>query len=114
MEHYQGSKKDRDNLIKDLHRFSTISEIYKHLVEVLWNNAIMEILIRAEIQKGVRSQESVGRYYGLLWKETKKMLEQVTAGGINPHDVYYQLCEKAGKTFIDEKFNLNDILNGLS
>lgn len=114
MEYYQGSKKERDNLIKDLHKFTTITEIYKHLVEVLWENAITETLIRADIQEGVRKHLSVWRYYGLLWKETEKMLEQVTTGGINPHDVYYQLCEKAGKTFISEKFNLNDILNGLS
>lgn len=106
MEYYQGSKKDRDVLIKELHKFTTISEIYKHLVEVLWNNAIMETLIRADIQKGIRSQKSVGRYYGLLWKETEKILAQITVGDTNPKDIYQKLCEEARNIFIYNEFSL--------
>lgn len=100
MSNYKGSKKDRDNLIKGLHKFTTVSEIYKHLVEVLWDNAIMEMLIRADIQEEIRKQDSVGKYYELLWKETEKMLSDISV----ETRIYKSLCIEAEKNFITDSF----------
>lgn len=112
MEHYEGNKKDRNNLIKDLHKFTTVSEIYKHLVETLWDNAIMELLIRAEIQQEVRKPDSVAKYYNLLWNETEKMLDYITVKDkdnkpvIDINSIYEELCNMAGQAFINESFSL--------
>ena len=100
MSNYKGSKKDRDNLIKGLHKFTTVSEIYKHLVEVLWDNAIMEMLIRADIQNKIREPKSVGKYYELLWKETEKMLSDISV----ETGIYKSLCIEAGQKFITNSF----------
>ncbi|MCQ2306667.1 MAG: AAA family ATPase [Bacteroidales bacterium] len=112
MENYEGSKKDRNNLIKDLHKFTTVSEIYKHLVETLWDNAIMELLIRAEIQQEVRKPDSVAKYYNLLWNETEKMLDYITVKDkdnkpvIDINSIYKELCNMAGQAFINGSFSL--------
>lgn len=106
LEQYSGSKRDRDGLIKELRKFTTTSEIYKHLVEVLWENAIMELLIRADIQEKVRTPKSVGKYYELLWKETEKMLNYIATDPKKSKVIYKNLCKEAGKKFI-----CNDFLN---
>lgn len=72
---YKGSKKELNTLIKELQKYSTISEIYKHLVDVLWVNTNNEIIIHGKIQTKIRDNESVGNYYLKLWCETAKMLE---------------------------------------
>lgn len=105
LEQYSGSKKDRDGLIKELRKFTTISEIYKQLVEVLWENAIMELLIRADIQAKVRKPKSVGKYYELLWEETIKMLNCITTDQTNPKVIYNDLYQKADRIFIPKQTN---------
>lgn len=104
LEQYTGSKKDRDGLIKELRKYTTISEVYKHLVEALWENAIMELLIRADIQEKERTPESVGKYYELLWEETEKMLNYITTDPQKSKAIYQNLCKEAGKKFICNKF----------
>lgn len=97
MEYYQGSKKDRNGLIKELHKFTTVTEIYKQLVEVLWENAITELLIRSDIQKNVRAHESVQNYYNLLWQETKTLLKKE---GI-PLEAYQNIYKLAKEQFLN-------------
>lgn len=101
MENYEGSKKDRNNLIKELYKFTTVSEIYKHLVETLWDNAITELLIRAEIQQKVREPASVAKYYNLLWEETEKMLNSISVNT----EIYESLYEKARQAFIEKNIS---------
>lgn len=103
------TKKEKESLIKDLHKYNTVSEIYKHLVEVLWKNAIMEICIRGKIQELIRNKITVGSYYKELYnKETRKILNYITVGGIKPQNIYERLCEEAGKIFIHNDFQLNE------
>lgn len=75
---YKGSKKELNTLIKELQKYSTISEVYKHLVDILWVNAINETIIHGKIQARIRDNGSVGNYYTKLWYETARMLEIIT------------------------------------
>ena len=103
------TKKEKEGLIKDLHKYNSVSEIYKQLVENLWKNAIMEICIRGKIQEVIRDKVTVGCYYKELYnKETVKILNYITVGEIKPMDIYKRLCEEAGKIFINNDFQLND------
>lgn len=60
---YKGEKKDRDALIKGLKKYNYISEMYKYLVDQLWENAATEALIRMQIQRGIRYKKTVECYY---------------------------------------------------
>lgn len=101
-------KKEKEALLKELHKYQTVSEIYKHLVEVLWKNAITEICIRGKIQEKVRSFNVVQSYYGKLWNETQKMLELIDGGLIDdnkpklkPIKIYENLFQEAGTYFLN-------------
>ena len=95
--------KEKDTFVKEIHKYATVSEVFMHLVEVLWKNAIMELLIRAKIQEEVRKPDSVANYYDLLWKETEKMLESISIE-TNIYSVetniYKNLFDEAKKAFI--------------
>ena len=89
-------KRERDSLIKDLHKCKSVAEIYKLLVDVLWKDAIMENLIRFRIQEEIRKKASVENYYNKLWKKTKALLE---SEGIIV-DIYQDIFDKAKKVFV--------------
>lgn len=74
---YTVSKKDMNTLIKDLHKRTAVSEIYRHIVDSLWTNTINETLIHGIIQENVHENSSVGRYYKKLWAETAMQLKTV-------------------------------------
>ena len=63
---YRGGHREQTMLIKNLHRYNTITEMYRYLVDVLWKDAIVEYCIRQEIQNRVHRKESVGNYYERL------------------------------------------------
>lgn len=95
LDNYQESQKERDSLIKELHKYSTPSEIFKHLVESLWDNKMTEICIRSDIQANVRKKDSVGNYYDMLWDKTEKLLNMDDA-----IDIYRNIFNEAAKRFI--------------
>lgn len=97
LEKYTESQKERDNLIKELHKYSTPSEIFKHLVESLWDNKMTEICIRSDIQAKVRNEKSVDNYYIRLWEKTKGLLDIADDNAI---PIYRDIFNKAAKTFI--------------
>ena len=97
LENYTESQKDRDNLIKELHKYSTPSEIFKHLVESLWDNKMAEICIRSDIQERVRKEESVDNYYIKLWEKTKDLLD---IADDNAKSIYSHIFNEAAKRFI--------------
>lgn len=99
LEKYPESQKERDTLIKELHKYSTPSEIFKHLVESLWDNKLTEILIRSDIQQRVRRNDSVAKYYIKLWEKTKQLIDIADDNAIK---VYYNIFNKAAKTFINK------------
>ena len=96
---YKGGKKDRDVLIKGLKKLNTISEMYKYLVDQLWENAATEALIRRQIQKGIRDNNAVGRYYYALFEQ---LLSQSPFIDKTQRSVYGQIFNEAKKLFIME------------
>ena len=91
-------KRERDSLIKDLHKCKSVADIYKLLVDVLWKDAIMENVIRFKIQKEVRKNASVENYYNKLWKKTEELLmaEDIKV------DVYRNIYNNAVEKFVRE------------
>ena len=100
LEKYPESQKERDSLIKELHKYSTPSEIFKHLVESLWDNKMTEICIRSNIQEKVRQETSVDNYYNILWNKTYHLLN-IDADDAIP--IYFNIYNKAAKTFITKE-----------
>lgn len=109
MRDYQGVKREKKTLIKELHGYTTVSEIYAHLVDVLWVDAIREKGVRKTIQQTVHKPEFVAKYYYLLWVNTKVLLKNITVKKENPINIYRNICNKAGQTFITTNFSLDDI-----
>ena len=95
------SKKEKETLVKEIHKYETVSEVYCHLVEVLWKNSITELCIRGVIQEKVRSIDTVQAYYGKLWDRTKFMLSSIDFSNsqiITP--VYEKVFNEAKEIFI--------------
>ena len=99
LEKYPESQKERDTLIKELHKYSTPSEIFKHLVESLWDNKMTEICIRSNIQEKVRIKKSVDNYYIKLWEKTERLLDIADDDAIL---IYCDIFNKAAEKFIIE------------
>lgn len=95
---YSGGKKDRDTLIKGLKKYSTVSEMYKYLVDQLWENAATEALIRKQIQIRIRFRDNVYHYY----KELFSLLKDSPFIDSVQQAVYNSVFEKAGELFIME------------
>jgi hypothetical protein len=94
---YKGGKKDRDTLIKGLKNYNTISEMYKYLVDQLWENSATETLIRHRIQIRVRINNTVSNYYTELFKLLKSSFYDDTQ-----QTVYEKIFDEARKLFIYE------------
>lgn len=92
------TKKEKEALVKELRKFSTVSEIYRHIVEVMWENRIKEMCIRGNIQEKVRSPRVVQAYYGKLWEETQGMFESI---GIQSISIYKNLFTEAENYFLN-------------
>ena len=95
------SKKEKETLVKEIHKCETVSEVYCHLVEVLWKNSITELCIRGVIQKEVRSPQAVCKYYHKLWDITENMLSSIDYSDskiLIP--VYQHVFDDAEKIFI--------------
>lgn len=99
LDKYPESQKERDTLIKELHKYSTPSEIFKHLVESLWDNKMTEICIRSNIQEKVRNKKSVDNYYIKLWEKTERLLDIADDDAIS---IYCEIFNKAAEKFIIE------------
>ena len=93
---YRGGKKDRDVLIKELKKYSSVSEMYKYLVEQLWENAATEALIRNQIQIRIRRKYNVYRYYD----ESFKLLKRYNNS--DQQAVYESVFNKASGLFIND------------
>lgn len=91
------SKKEREAVIKELRKYSSITEIFKHIVDVLWENKIKEICIRGKIQEEVRSFKVVQAYYQMLWGVTEDMFNLIDCFECEkkPITVYEELFRKA-------------------
>lgn len=96
---YVGGVKGRDVLIKGLKKQTTITEMYKYLVDQLWENDATEILIRNNIQKEIRSNEAVEYYY----RELLELLTKSVVLDKNQQDIYNSIFDKARMIFIEDK-----------
>ena len=98
---YDRGKKDRDGIIKGLHKISTVSEMYKYLVEELFVNEKREDEIRKKIQQCVRDRKAVEVYYNELWSMTSNKLSAIYDE--NCKKVYQEIFNSAVKYFIKEE-----------
>lgn len=94
---YPESQKERDKFIKELHKCHTPSEIFKHLVESLWDIKMTEICIRSDIQERVRKENSVEKYYSMLWNKTEQLLKISNSNAVV---IYKYIFDKAAHIFI--------------
>ena len=95
---YKGGKKDREVLIKGLKRQTTISEMYKYLVDQLWENAANEALIRQRIQLRIRINHTVSDYYNKLFS----LIKDSSYLSNTQKEVYESIFDKASDLFIME------------
>ena len=100
------SKKEKESLVKEIHKFSTVSEIFKHIVEKLWRDRITEMCIRGALQVEVHSQNVVSAYYTKLWDLTRIALSAIDdefskeSPNANIKTVYEAIFDIAKKTFL--------------
>lgn len=103
---FEGGTKDREQLLKNLHKYDTCSEIFEYLYSVLYKDAYRAETVRFDVQRTTRSREFVHYYYNILWNNTEKMLENITINnsndqpGIMPVVVYKGIYSEAIKCFV--------------
>lgn len=99
MSNYKGGIRGRDALIKGLKKYNSPSEMYKYLVDQLWENDATEKLIRQTIQEDIRSNPTVIYYY----KELLKLLTNSLVIDETQKKVYDGIFSKACEAFIEKK-----------
>lgn len=109
---YKGSNKDRDTLVKDLHKYQSVSEIMLYLAETLWRDAVLEQCVRKEIQNRVHDKEAVIQYYKKLWEKTETSINEMVDPGLEMESgtkenvivkVYKNIFGTAKDVFIGEQ-----------
>lgn len=101
LSNYKGGIKGRDALIKGLKKYFTPSEMYKYLVDQLWENDATEKLIRQTIQEEIRSNAAVKYYYN----ELLNLLTNSFVIDESQKKVYDGIFSKACEAFIEKKKN---------
>lgn len=111
MANYEGGSKDRDALIKELHKHQSVSEIMLFVAEALWRDAVLEQCVRKEIQNEVHGKEAVEQYYEKLWGKTETSINEMVDSGLKTDSntqenvivkVYNNIYETAKDVFIKE------------
>lgn len=93
---YKGGIKGRDALIKGVKKQDTVAEMYKYLVDQLWENDATEASIRKTIQSLIRSNKAVEYYYN----ELLNLLIEKSVIDETKQEVYKEMFRKACKIFI--------------
>ena len=96
LSNYKGGIRGRDVLIKGLKKYLTPSEMYKYLVDQLWENDATEKLIRQTIQEEIRSDSTIKCYY----KELLNLLTSSLVIDETQKKVYEGVFGKACEAFI--------------
>lgn len=99
LSNYKGGIRGRDVLIKGLKKYYSPSEMYKYLVDQLWENDATEKLIRQTIQEEIRSDVTVMCYY----KELLKLLTDSLVIDETQKTVYDGIFRKACEAFVVKK-----------
>lgn len=114
LKNFTGSTRERELLLKNLHKYNTCSEIIKYLFSVLCKDAYRETEVRTSVQEAVHSYEFVHYYYNKLWNNTQRMLENVKIDmgediNAGPVRVYERIYNNAIKCFViaPQKVNSN-------
>ena len=101
---FVGEKKKRDEIIKHIHEYQVVSEIYNYLIDVLWKELIKESIIRKEVQELIREENSINNYYNKLWELTKLAIKRISFGEDGNNSVSSEIenvYEKIYKTGVD-------------
>lgn len=112
-----GSTREKELLIKSLHKYTTCSEITEHLYSVLYKDTYRAKTVRTAVQEAVHSNEFVHYYYNKLWNNTKRMLEiiNVNIWGHIDYDmvnVYENIYNDAIKCFVMAPQDVNSSQHG--
>ena len=104
LKNYEKSTRERGQIIKNLHKYNTCSEIIEFLFSALCKDAIREENVHHSVQKAVHSYEFVHYYYNKLWSKTERMLEDLNMpkgeSELNPVEVYKRIYLNAIKCFL--------------
>lgn len=97
LSYYKGGSKDREALIKGLKKYNTPSEMYKYLVDQLWEKEATEYIIRGPIQEAIHDKKTVAVYYGELMNQVVWLID----GSCNHVEVYREIFNLATEFFIN-------------
>jgi Tetratricopeptide repeat. len=97
LSYYKGGSKDREALIKGLKKNNTPSEMYKYLVDQLWEKEATESFIRGPIQEAIHDKKTVAVYYGELMNQVMWLID----GSCNHVEVYREIFDLATEFFIN-------------
>lgn len=107
---YKGSSKERDIIIKRIHDFVTISEVYNYLINALWVSVIKERIIKADVQERIRTKSSILNYYNKLWSITEQAINRIKVDKIDEKNgntevasVYRSIYQTGVEVFIEGK-----------
>ena len=117
LKNFTGSTRERELILKNLHKYDTCSEIIKYLFSVLCKDAYRETKVRISVQEAVHSYEFVHYYYNKLWNNTQRMLENVkidigedtNAGSVR---VYESIYNNAIRCFVMAPQDVNSSQHG--
>lgn len=96
--------KTKKDIIKQVHGFSSIAEIYNYIKGVLWKDMIMEMIVRRKVQEQIRNKASIHNYYNNLWALTQKAFNRISVenkSSSNIELVYKNIFDRGVRLFID-------------
>lgn len=106
---YQNSnwtERERIEMIKRIHEFQTIAEIYNYMCDSLIKSVVMEEIIRKDIQEKIRKVKSIHNYYKKLWGLTSQAFDRITIGDNSTSElytIYKHLYSKGIDVFVESK-----------
>lgn len=71
------TEKERNGIVKRIHGFQTVAEIYNYMCEVLIKDAVMEMVVKRSVQEQIREKKSILNYYNKLWDLTEQAINRI-------------------------------------
>lgn len=76
-EHSYLTEKEKNEIIKKLHTYQTVPEIFNYMCEVLVKDMVMELIVKSWVQERVRRKTSIHNYYDNLWALTQQAIRRI-------------------------------------
>jgi hypothetical protein len=71
-------EKKRNEIIKQVQEYKTSAEVYKYIEQVLWEDVVMEMIVRKNVQDRIRDKKSIDNYYNKLWDQTSNAFDLIS------------------------------------